>query len=272
MEQRKLSQLILLLGSMLFFLQGDNYASAPVLVDLARDFGLTMSQASLTVTSYMIPFGFFTLIFGPLGDRFGRANILRVAVFFTGIFSLTNAFMPSFLMVCLVRIFNGAFAAAVMPVSLALIGETAGMNKTVLQASLSKTMGLMFLGGAVGPAIGGWLSQIGSWRLVYGFYGGVELILAIIIFFRIPLQPVPQKKFEFFSAYRKALSRPTIKKTVPILFLIGFSILGIFPFLGKFLKSSSSLSLSSIGLILTLFGAGALLGGRIAPKLKEKLY
>ncbi len=275
MKQKKLSRLILLLGSMLFFLQGDNYASAPVLVDLAKEFGMSFSHAALTVTFYMVPFGFFTLIFGPLGDRFGKATILRSAAFFTGIFSLANAFMPSFFFVCMVRIFNGAFAAAVMPVSMALIGEMAGTNTKTLQASLSKTMSIMFLGGAVGPAIGGWLSHLGSWRLVYGFYGGAELILATVIFFTIPLQPVPQRKLKFFSAYGKALSRPNIIKTVPILFLVGLSILGLFPFLGKFLESNSSLSLSSIGLILSLFGIGALFGGRFTPIIKsrfEKLY
>ncbi|MCG8333520.1 MAG: hypothetical protein MJE63_03325, partial [Proteobacteria bacterium] len=31
-----------------------------------------------TVTSYMIPFGMFTLFFGPLGDRIGKVRLLKI--------------------------------------------------------------------------------------------------------------------------------------------------------------------------------------------------
>lgn len=267
MKNRYLSRLIFVLGSMLFFLQGDNYATSPVLVDLAKEFGLSTGEAALTVTSYMIPFGIFTLLFGPLGDRFGKIKILRISALLTGIFSLSSAFMPSFGLVCFVRILNGIFAAGVMPVAIALIGETAGNDQSTLQSALAKTMGMMFLGGGVGPAIGGWLSQIGSWRFVYGFYGGIELILAIVICFLIPVQTPSSKKLQFMSTYRQAITRPGINKTVPIVFFVGIAVMGFFPFTASYLEEVSSLSLSSIGLVLTLFGFGTVIGGRLAHKI-----
>jgi len=271
LENKHLTQWMFILGSMLFFVQGDNYAAAPVLVDLTNEFGLTPGNAALTVISYMVPFGLFTLLFGPLGDRYGKANILKGAAFLTGCFSLAGAYMPSFGLVCSMRIMNGIFAAGVMPVSMALIGETAGNDKLTLQSSLSKVMGMMFLGGAVGPAIGGWLSQIGSWRLVYGFYGILELVLATVIFIKIPNQTVQSKKLQLVSAYRQAIGVQGIFKTVPILFLVGMAVLGFFPYTGKYIESVSSLPLSSIGLILTLFGIGAFVGGRVAPNINNRL-
>lgn len=270
MEKKNLSQLIFLLGSLLFFLQGDNYASAPVLVDLAEEFNLSPGSAVLTVTSYMVPFGIFTLLFGPLGDRLGKATLLKFSALLTGGFSLLSALMPSFELICLVRILNGTFAAGVMPVSMALIGETAGNDESILQSSLAKAMGLMFLGGAVGPAIGGWLSHVGSWRLVYGFYGSVELLLATILFFKLPSQPSPRRNLRFLSTYRQAIVQPALYTTLPIIFCIGVSIMGLFPFLGNYIEAVSTLSLSSIGLVLTLFGIGALFGGRLAETLRKK--
>lgn len=271
MQNKQLSQLIILLGSMLFFLQGDNYAAAPVLVDLAEEFGLTAGEASLTVSAYMIPFGLFTLFFGPLGDRFGKASLLRYTALLTGIFSLSAAFMPSFFMICSMRLFNGIFAAGVMPVSMALIGETAGNNKSVLQASLGKAMGLMFLGSALGPAVGGVLSYIGSWRLVYGAFGGMELILAAAIFFKIPVQTSQHKKLQIVKIYKDAVMRPGIFKTVPIMFLVGISVLGFFPYTGKFIESRFDISVFSIGLLLTVFGIGSVIGGRVAQKLNGRM-
>ena len=103
MNQKKLNQSIVLLGLMLFFLQGDNYASSPVIIDLIEEFGLPLSKGVWTVASYMIPFGIFTLFFGPLGDRYGKVQLLKMASILTALFSLASAFMPTFTIVCLAR-------------------------------------------------------------------------------------------------------------------------------------------------------------------------
>ena len=269
MTNKELSRLILIIGSMLFFLQGDNYATAPVLVDLAREFHLSAGNAALTVTAYMIPFGIFTLIFGPLGDRFSRTSIIKCTTVLTGVFSLVCAFMSSFPAVLFIRFFNGAFASGVLPVSMALIGELAGDDKATLQASLAKTMGLMFLGGAVGPAVGGLLSQIGSWRLVYGFYGGVELALAMVIFFLIPNRPPSKRPFRFLSGYAETIRKPGIYKTLPVIFLTGMAVWGFFPYAGSYLKQYTSLSLPLIGLVLTMYGFGAVSAGRLGGKILQ---
>jgi len=72
---------VLLLGAMGFWVMGDNYAASPMLVDIAQDFGLEIGTAAMVVVAYMIPFGLFTFIFGPLGDRYGKLRIIAVAFF-----------------------------------------------------------------------------------------------------------------------------------------------------------------------------------------------
>ncbi len=82
---------VLLLGLMGFWVMGDNYAASPMLVDIARDFNVDIGTAALTVASYMIPFGLFTLIFGPLADRYGKARVISIAAFGTAVFSSLGA-------------------------------------------------------------------------------------------------------------------------------------------------------------------------------------
>ncbi len=82
---------VLLLGAMGFWVMGDNYAASPMLVDIAQDFGLEIGTAAMVVVAYMIPFGLFTFIFGPLGDRYGKLRIIAVASFGTAIFSSLGA-------------------------------------------------------------------------------------------------------------------------------------------------------------------------------------
>ena len=122
----------------------------------------------------------------------------------------------------------------------------------------------------MGPIIGGWISHLGSWRAVYGLYGAIELILAIIIFFSIRVSENKAQVHSFLSNYRQALLRPGVIRTVLLVFLIGFSVLGIFPFMGKFAEQLFDLDLDQIGLLLTCFGLGTLLGGRITHSLFKK--
>ena len=124
-----LKTMIPVLGFMLFFVQGDSVATSPMLITIARDFNISISQAGLTAVVYMIPFGLFTIIFGPLGDKYGKIGMIRFAAFGTAIFSILGGFAPNLQSLILCRILNGIFAAALMPVSMALIGEVTGDNK-----------------------------------------------------------------------------------------------------------------------------------------------
>jgi MFS family permease len=72
---------IFLLGFLAFWANGDNYAAAPLLVKIASEFSVDLGMAALNVTSYMLFFGLMTVFFGPLGDRYGRCRILKVAAF-----------------------------------------------------------------------------------------------------------------------------------------------------------------------------------------------
>src|SRR3990172_12147153 len=120
--------MVLILGLMLFWVQGDNYAASPLIVEIASDLNLSISQAALSIVSYMLPFGLFTLVFGPLADRFGKAKIINIAAFVTAIFSCLGAVAFNLASLSIIRAINGAFAAAIIPVTMSLIGDTYGHN------------------------------------------------------------------------------------------------------------------------------------------------
>lgn len=88
----KKEKMILVLGLMAFLANGDNYAAAPLIINIAQDLNLTISTAAISVTAYMLAFGAFTLLFGPLSDRFGKVKIINIAALGTAIFSMLGAF------------------------------------------------------------------------------------------------------------------------------------------------------------------------------------
>ncbi|MDD5641349.1 MAG: MFS transporter [Syntrophales bacterium] len=264
-------RMVLVLGLMAFWCNGDNYAAAPLLVEIARDLHLDISRAALSVTAYMLPFGLFTLLFGPLADRFGKARIINLAAFGTAIFSALGAVAFDLASLSLIRAVNGAFAAAILPVTMSLLGDRFGRDPQEVQNALGKVLGMAFLGGASATAIGGVLAYVGSWRLVYLAYGIAELIIALIMLKTLEKQPGTVATLNLKEAYGDAFASSDLIKTVGIIFLVGSSVFGSFVYAGKFVETRTGYNILLVGLILTCFGLATVVGGRKLGVLKQKM-
>lgn len=254
----------MVLGLLAFMTNGDNYAAAPLLLKISEDLGISMQQAAWSVTAYMLSFGFFTLIFGPLSDRYGKVQVIRIAAFGTAIFSILGGFAFNLQSLMIFRAFNGAFGAGVFPVSMALVGQS--FNDKERQGALGKLMGLMFLGGAVATAIGGVLAYFGSWRVVYMVYGVGELVIAFVTLKMLEKDKGVITKLNFIQAYKVPLSNYRFMRLVAVIFFVGFSVFGSFTYSGKLLQTLTGFSVLKVGLILSFFGIGTVIGGRIVPK------
>ena len=261
--------MLMTLGLLAFLTNGDNYAAAPLLLNISQDLGLELPQAALSVTAYMLAFGLFTLIFGPLSDRYGKVSIIRVAAFGTAIFSIVGGFAFNLPSLIVFRSFNGAFGAGIFPVTMALVGQS--FNDKERQGALGKVMGLMFLGGATATALGGIISYFGSWRLVYIIYGMGELIFAFIILKILEKDKGVVEKLNFIQAYKTPFSNYRFMRLVLVIFFVGFTVFGSFTYSGKLLQSLTGFTVLQVGLILSFFGLGTVIGGRIAPKAKRVL-
>jgi predicted MFS family arabinose efflux permease len=150
---------------------------------------------------------------------------------------------------------------------MALVGQS--FDDTDRHKALGKVMGLMFLGGATATAVGGALAYFGSWRLVYIIYGVGELLLALLML-RLLEKDVPVvARLNYVSAYREPLGSPSFMRLVLTIFFVGFSVFGTFTYSGKLLQEITGYKVLGIGLALSLFGVGTVLGGRIAPKIRR---
>ena len=264
-------KLILILGLMTFWCNGENYASAPLLVEIARDFHLNISQAALSVASYMLPFGLFTIFLGPIADRYGKAKVINFAAFGSAIFCALAARTSGLLSLCALRAVSGAFAAAIFPVTMSLVGDRFSHDPREVQRALGKVLGIMFLGGASATAIGGALSYFGSWRLVYLFYGTFEFITACVMLKKLDKSPGTVARLSLVEAYRDAFANTDLLRTVSVVFLVGASVFGSFAFTGEFVQAQTGCNIFVVGLILTFFGLATVFGGRKTGALRQAL-
>jgi EmrB/QacA subfamily drug resistance transporter len=117
------------------------------------------------VNAYLLPLSALLLLGGAAGDRFGRRRLLVAGVSLFGLTSLACAAAPNLPLLLIARFVQGASAAVLMPSSLAILGQSftgeAKGRAVGIWAAASAAAG------AIGPVLGGWLIDAGSWRLVF---------------------------------------------------------------------------------------------------------
>ncbi len=265
----KTKRIVLILAIMAFFANGDNYAVTPLLSEIASDLDLTVQQASLSVTAYMLTFGLFTIFIGPMGDKYGRTRIINIAAFGTATFSCLGAVAFNLPSLIIFRAMNGAFAAGIFPVTMAFVGEVSTDKERRGNFGLVITM--MTLGAAVAMIIGGFLATFASWRMVYLAYGIAEMIMSILMLKYLPKTKISDNEVSYLETYKKALNNKILLKTVSTIFLIGFAVMGAFTFSGTMLQERFEINVLFVGVILTSFGVGNIVGTFLPPMLSRNI-
>jgi len=262
--------LILILGLNGFIVMADNWVVSPILPAISGDLGVSVSNAGLLISSYMIPFGIFQLLFGPLADRFGKKKIINISMILFTIATGLCAVGSTLTDLSIYRALTGVFAAAVMPISLALIGDIFPMNER--QSAIGTFMGISFLGQGLSMAIGGSISYFLNWRGVFALYAVMAVItttLLMTIGRQIPSSANPDAKF--FAPYKQIFSKLSNVILYIAIILEGVLIIGSFSYLGGFLDYTFHFNYLMIGFVMTLFGLFAVVGGRLSGKLAMKV-
>src|SRR4051812_42327671 len=102
---------------------------------------------------------------GAAGDRFGSRRLLMIGVGIFGAASIACAAAPSLAWLLSARFVQGVSAAMLMPSSLAILGESFSGEAKGRAVGIWAAAGAA--AGAVGPVLGGWLIDAGSWRLIF---------------------------------------------------------------------------------------------------------
>ncbi|WP_213740096.1 DHA2 family efflux MFS transporter permease subunit [Bradyrhizobium sp. dw_411] len=132
---------------------------------IGAGFGVGADHLQWVVNAYLLPLSALLLLGGAAGDRYGQRRLLIVG---TGLFALASlgcALVPTIGWLLAARFLQGASAAMLMPNSLAILGQTFSGEAKGRAVGIWAATGAA--AGAFGPVLGGWLIDIGSWRLIF---------------------------------------------------------------------------------------------------------
>jgi YNFM family putative membrane transporter len=151
----------------------------PMLPALARDFGTSVGQAAIVVTSASVAYGIFQLLFGPLGDRFGKFRVITWTCLASTLGAAVSALSPNLDLLSAARAFNGATTAAVIPLAMAWIGDVVAFEHR--QATLAKFMSGQVIGLVGGQAIGGFFADQFGWRWAFVLLGVIYFWVGLLL-------------------------------------------------------------------------------------------
>ena len=247
---------------------------------LAGEFGVSLGTASQVIGLFATAYGLAQLFFGPVGDRFGKYRVIGWAALACMATAACCALAPGFGMLRVARVLSGATCAAMIPLSMAWIGDVVPYERR--QPLLARFLIGQILGLSTGVWLGGFAADHASWRLPYAviavLFAGVA-VGVLRLERRLPARARATKPGtghvlgRLVAEFAGVLARPWARRILAIVFLEGLFLYGPFAFIATHAHQALGLSLSAAGALVMLFGLGgfvfSLTAGRLVGRLGE---
>ena len=263
-EQRRV---VLTLGFCGLVSAADNWFVSPALPAIAQTLAVAPSVAAIILTAYLVPYGALQPVCGAIGDRVGRVRLLRVIVAGLAVGTLVCALAPSLPTLVAARILTGCFAAGIITVSQALVGDMVSQEDRA--AAVGLLMGVTFTGQGLSAGLGGIITELVGWRAAFVCFG----VLAAVAWLGVMrLRGVGEREADgagagaFLSSAVRTFFGPG-RAVFLIAFTTGIIYLGVYGFMGTFLAERCGLSSTPAGLLMMFYGLACLAGGSLSGRI-----
>ncbi len=265
--RKRISPLAFIALSLAAFFSGvSQRVTDPLLPSLATEYVVTLGAASWVVTIFTIGYGFSQLFFGPVGDRFGKYRVIAWACMACAFATLLCALAPNFEALLAARMLAGATSAALIPLSMAWIGDVVPYEKR--QPVLARFLIGQIIGVAAGQILGGLAADYFGMRVPFFLMAAGFLAASGVLFStqrKLPPHALETRRSEGHALQRmwhefgEVLKSPWARVVVLSVFLEGACVFGSLAFFATHLHTVHGLSMSAAGSVVMLFGFGGFL-------------
>lgn len=172
-----------------FVIANDITAMNVAVPAIERDFDTSVTTVQWVVNAYSLAFGVLIVTGGRLADLFGRKEAFFLGAGIFGVFSLLGGLAQSEAWLIAARAAMGVGGALMWPAVLGMTFALLPADKAGLAGGL--ILGVAGIGNAVGPMLGGALTEFVSWRAILFLNIPISLIAIGFVYFLIQ-QPKPE--------------------------------------------------------------------------------
>ena len=237
----------------------------PMLPELAQQFGTSTGAAAYTITVFAVAYGALQILWGPVGDRYGKYRTAAFATLACAVGNVGAVFAETLTALIIFRAIAGATGGGIIPLAMAWIGDTVpyAQRQPVLARFLTGTI----TGIAAGQFLGGLIADTLGWRWAFGFLAAGYVVVGILLqreLRRIPapgdgapagglIPPRPSFPAQVAAILRDRWARVVLLAVT----LEGGIFFGALAFVPSDLHDRFQLSLTAAGAIVAAYGLGA---------------
>lgn len=241
----------------------------PMLPRLAEDFSTSISGASIAITAFAMSYLVGQLIYGPLGDRYGKLRVATLSLLGAAIGSIGCGFAHDLASLTAWRFFTALFASSPMSLGMAYIGDhvpLADRQPVIARFVIGSIVGQM-----IGPLVGGIFTDLLGWRETFVLIGVAFATVFLVLLLRTssqwPGSGQPDTSGNPYTVHLRLLALPHVRYIVAATIGNTFFFFGAYSFLGPFLGQKFHLNLTLIGILLACVGLGNLLYTLVVTRL-----
>lgn len=150
---------------------------------IRTEFGSPVETLQWTVNAFSLTFAVLLLTGAALGDRFGRRRMFAAGIALFVVASAACALASNATALIAARALQGAGAALVMPLAMAILSGTFGREERA--RALGIFSGITGCALIIGPAIGGFITEHFGWRWVFWINLPIGLIAIGLVLARL---------------------------------------------------------------------------------------
>jgi EmrB/QacA subfamily drug resistance transporter len=162
-----------------FMIALDALVITAAFTNIRADFGASVATLQWTVNAYNLTFAVLLLTGAALGDRFGRRRMFAAGIGLFTLASVACALSSNIEWLIAARFAQGAGAALVMPLAMAILGGA--FAKEERARALGIFSGFTGFALIIGPAIGGFITEHFGWRWIFWINFPIGMIAIALI-------------------------------------------------------------------------------------------
>ena len=245
----------------------DRFAMPPMLIAIARDLGVPLTQVVQAASVYFLAYGLMQPVWGMVSDRIGLIRTMRVALLVAALATGVSALVAGQLGLAIARGVAGGTFSAGIPAGLVYLGDT--VPPAERQREITNLMSGSAIGTALGASGAGVVAQLLSWRVTFVITGLAALALVVALR-RLPPAPRHREGQRLGTALGQ-VARSRVSWLVLLLaFGDGVVVLGVLTLLPAAVESTG-VGAGVAGSVTAFYGFGMLVFARVAGVLSLRL-
>jgi len=153
---------------------------APALSTIGRELQMSNTESVMAMSVYLLATAFGPLLIGPLSEVYGRKPVLHATNIWFLIWNIVCGFANSKGLLISARFLAGFGASAIYALASGVLGDV--WRPEERGRSLGQYILIPLLGAAVGPIVGGFITESTTWRWMFWSTSILQAVMVLVSF------------------------------------------------------------------------------------------